>query len=58
MYVVIEAVYSMDGDNAPLQEIASLCEKHHMDAEKFHITEGKEWVKDMHPNDLYKIIYL
>ena len=28
MYVVIEAVYSMDGDNAPLQEIASLCEKH------------------------------
>lgn len=34
----------------------SLCEKHHLDAEKFHITEGKEWVEGMHPNDLYNKI--
>ena len=27
-YVVIESVYSMDGDFAPLKEIADLCEKH------------------------------
>jgi len=27
-YVVIESVYSMDGDFAPIEEIASLCEKY------------------------------
>ncbi len=31
----------------------SLCEQHHIDAEKFHITKGKQWVDGMHPNDLY-----
>ena len=34
----------------------SLCDKHHMDAEKYHITEGKEWIDGFHPNDLYKLI--
>jgi len=34
----------------------SLCEKHHIDAEKFHITKGKQWVDGMHPNDLYNRI--
>ena len=28
----------------------------HMKAEKFHITEGKEWESGMHPDDLYKLI--
>jgi len=28
----------------------------HMKAEKFHITEGKEWEPGMHPDDLYKLI--
>ena len=28
----------------------------HMKAEMFHISEGKDWVEGMHPNDLYKII--
>ena len=27
-----------------------------MAAEKFHITEGKEWVEGLHPNALYKMI--
>lgn len=31
----------------------SLCAKHHLEAEKFHITNGKEWIIGMHPNDLY-----
>lgn len=31
----------------------SLCEKHHLDAEKYNISEGKEWIEGMHPNDLY-----
>lgn len=28
----------------------------HMKAEKFHISEGKEWEDGMHPDDLYKLI--
>ena len=34
----------------------SLCEKHHMDAEEYHITGGKNYIKGMHPEDLYKMI--
>jgi len=35
----------------------TLCEdKCHIKAEKFHITEGKEWEDGFHPNDLYKKI--
>ena len=34
----------------------SLCQKHHMECEKFHMTEGKEWVKGKNPNDLYLMI--
>jgi len=34
----------------------TLCEIHHMLAEKFHISEGAEWEENMHPNDLYKLI--
>lgn len=34
----------------------SLCERHHMMAEKFHISDGSEWEKGMHPNDLYAMI--
>lgn len=29
VYVAVESVYSMDGDEAPLNDIASLCEKYH-----------------------------
>lgn len=28
VYVVVESIYSMDGDAAPLQEIAALCSRH------------------------------
>lgn len=34
----------------------SLCDECHIKAEKYHITEGKEWVEGYHPNDLYKLI--
>lgn len=35
----------------------TLCnEVHHMMAEKFHISEGKEWEPGMHPTDLYRLI--
>lgn len=28
----------------------------HMKAEKFHISEGKEWEEGMHPDELYELI--
>ena len=34
----------------------TLCPMHHMEAEEFHITDGKEWIEGMHPDDLYKKI--
>lgn len=34
----------------------TLCPEHHLAAEKFHITEGKEWEPNMHPDDLYRMI--
>lgn len=34
----------------------SVCQEHHLECEKYHITEGKEWVKGKHPDDLYCII--
>jgi len=34
----------------------SLCPTHHMMAEKFHITQGKEWEPNFHPDDLYNKI--
>ena len=34
----------------------TLCPQHHLEAELFHITEGREWTPGMHPDDLYKMI--
>lgn len=34
----------------------SVCPKHHMECEQFHITHGESWVPGKHPDDLYKII--
>lgn len=34
----------------------TLCDDCHLKAEKYHITQGKEAVKDFHPNDLFAII--
>ena len=34
----------------------TLCQAHHLDAERYHISHGKQWRQGMHPNDLYKII--
>lgn len=34
----------------------TLCPTHHLMAEKFHISNYKEWEDGMHPNDLYKLI--
>ncbi len=31
----------------------TLCKTHHLDAELFHMSNGKKWVNNMHPNDLY-----
>lgn len=34
----------------------TLCEKHHLMAEKYHMTNAQEWEEGMHPDDLYKKI--
>lgn len=34
----------------------SLCSKHHLEAEQYHISNGVNFVQGMHPNDLYKRI--
>ena len=31
----------------------SLCPAHHLSAEKYHMTDGREWDEGMHPADLY-----
>lgn len=39
-----------------LENGISLCDKCHIQAEQFHITNGKSWTHEMHPSDLYKLI--
>ena len=34
----------------------TLCPEHHWKAETFHITGGKKWEENFHPDDLYKLI--
>lgn len=34
----------------------TVCPTCHISCEKYHITSGKEWDENRHPNDLYKII--
>ena len=34
----------------------ALCTECHVKAEKFHITQGREWEKGFHPDELYAII--
>jgi 5-methylcytosine-specific restriction endonuclease McrA len=34
----------------------TLCEECHLKAEKYHISGGKEFIDEFHPNDLYKKI--
>lgn len=34
----------------------ALCPDHHMMAEKYHMTNGKEWITGFHPDNLYKLI--
>jgi hypothetical protein len=39
-----------------LENGITLCEEHHLMAEKYHNTEGEEWEDGFHPDDLYKKI--
>ena len=34
----------------------TVCEKHHLECEQYHITNGVSWIEGKHPDDLYKII--
>lgn len=48
--------HEMPNDGYVKENGITLCSKHHLDAERFHMTKGKEWVENMHPDDLYEII--
>ena len=39
-----------------LENGISLCKEHHIEAETYHVTNGKSWADGMHPDDLYKRI--
>lgn len=34
----------------------TVCQKHHLECEQYHISGGENWVSGKHPDDLYKII--
>ena len=34
----------------------TVCQKHHMHCEQFHISKGKNWIDGMHPDNLYAAI--
>lgn len=46
----------MPNDGYTIYNGITLCSKHHMNAEKYHMTNGKEWIPNFHPDDLYKLI--
>lgn len=51
--------HSMPNDGYALSNGITLCdsgEGHHLMAEEFHISGGKNWFPGMHPDDLYKKI--
>lgn len=45
--------HEMPNGGYVLENGITLCPVHHMMAEKYHITGGKEWSENMHPDDLY-----
>ena len=38
------------------EETGHLVESCHMKAERFHISDGEDWLEGAHPDDLYKMI--
>lgn len=48
--------HEMPNDGYVLSNGISLCAFCHIKAEKFHITEGKEWESNFHPTQLYELI--
>jgi hypothetical protein len=48
--------HEMPNDGYVISNGISLCEIHHIEAEEFHMTGGQDWIKNMHPSDLYKLI--
>ena len=43
-------------DNGHLNSEGELIESCHMRCEEFHISGGKTWEKNLHPDDLYELI--
>ncbi len=47
---------SMPGGGYIAENGITLCKDHHLDAEVYHMSGGKECIEGFHPNDLYKKI--
>ena len=43
-------------DNYVKENGIAVCDQCHLKAEKYHITNGKEWEIGFHPNDLFELI--
>lgn len=62
--VKLDAHHIVDRNELPnggyvLENGITLCDTEngcHIKAEKYHMTNGSEWVSGFHPNDLYKLI--
>ena len=52
-YVLENGISLCNEDKHQTYSVEDSC---HKKAEKFHISGGEEWVEDMHPDDLYKLI--
>ena len=39
-----------------LQNGITLCKKHHLMAEVYHLTEGRSYHPGFHPNELYRLV--
>ena len=46
----------MPGGGYVVQNGISLCEECHLEAERFHSSNGEEWEEGWHPDDLYAVI--
>lgn len=49
-------IIERNNDNYILDNGITVCDDCHLKAEKFHITNGKEWVNGFHPNELFEKI--
>ncbi len=48
--------HEMPNGGYVVENSITLCHVHHLAAERFHVSSGKEWEPGMHPDDMYRKI--